>query len=56
MGNLTLTNYVLESEIKMRVSRIEATGGTEYAGNIFLTQAGIHFEHDTIGSRAETTK
>ena len=56
MGNLTFTNYVLESEIKMRVSRIDATGGTEYAGNIFLTQAGIHFEHDTIGSRAETTK
>ena len=56
MGDLTLTNYVLESEIKMRVSRITATGGTEYAGNIFLTQAGIHFEHDTIGSRQETTK
>lgn len=56
MGDLTLTNYVMEAEIKMRVSRIAATGGTEYAGNIFLTQAGIHLEHDTIGSRAETTK
>lgn len=56
IGDLTLTNYVMEAEIKMRVSRIAATGGTEYAGNIFLTQAGIHLEHDTIGSRTETTK
>jgi len=56
MGDLTLTNYVLEAEIKPRVKRIAATGGTEYAGNIFLTQIGIHLEDDTVGSRAETTK
>ncbi len=56
MGDLALTNYIIEAEMKLRVKRIAATGGTEYTGNIFLTQTGIHFEYDTIGSRAETTK
>lgn len=56
MGNLTLTNYVEEAELRCRIKRIAATGGTEYAGNIFITQIGIHLEEDTIGSRTETSK
>ena len=56
MGNLTLTNYLMEGEIRTRPKRIAATGGTEYGGNIFLTQVGIHLEQDTIGSRQENDK
>lgn len=56
MGDLTLTNYVLEAEVRCRVTRIDATGGTEYSGNIFITQVGIHLENDTVGSRAENSK
>ncbi len=56
MGDLTLTSYVEEAEIKCRVTRIAATGGTEYSGNIFITQIGIHLEEDTVGSRTEVSK
>lgn len=56
MGDLTLTNYVMEAELKLRVKRIAATGGTEYVENIFITEAGIHIESDTVGSRQETIK
>lgn len=56
MGNLTLTTYVEEAEIRCRITRIAATGGVEYAGNIFITQVGIHLEEDTIGSRTELSK
>ena len=56
MGDLTLTNYVLGAEIKCRIKRIAATGGTEYASNIFVTQVGAHFKADTAGSRQEATK
>ncbi len=56
MGDLDLTNFVEEAEIKLRVTRIGATGGTEYLGNIFITQVGIHLEEDSLGSRTETSK
>lgn len=56
MGNLTLTSYTLETEIKVRVKRIAATSGTEYPGNIFITQAGIHLQDDSMGSRDENSK
>ena len=56
MGDLTLTNYIIEAELKLRVKRIAATGGTEYSGNIFITEAGIHIESDMVGSRQESTK
>ena len=55
-ADLTLTNYILEAEIKLRVKRIAATGGTEYAGNIFITQAGVHLANNTMGSRQERVK
>ena len=56
MGDLTLTNFVEEAEIRCRITRIAATGGTEYSGNIFITQVGIHLEEDTVGSRTELSK
>ena len=56
MGNLTLTNYLIGAEVKCRIKRIAATGGTEYTGNIFITQTGIHLEKDTVGSRTELVK
>ncbi len=56
MGDLDLTNFVEEAEIKLRVTRIGATGGTEYLGNIFITQVGIHLLEDTLGSRDELSK
>ncbi len=56
MGNLTLTNYVEEAEVRCRITRIDATGGTEYSGNIFITQVGIHLEEDTVGTNTENSK
>ncbi len=56
MGDLTLTNYLIEAQIKYTVMRIDATGGTEYADSIFITQVGMHLEEDTVGSRTETEK
>ena len=56
MGDLALTGYTIGTEIKPRVKRIAATGGTEYSGNIFITQLGMHYERDALGSRTETTK
>ena len=56
MGDLSLIGFVEESEIRARPKRIAATGGTEYSGEIFITQVGIHMEHDTVGSRTENVK
>lgn len=56
MGDLTLTGYHIGGLVKVRVKRIAATGGTEYTGNIFINQCGIHLQKDTLGSRSETTK
>jgi hypothetical protein len=56
LGDLTLTGYTVGTQIRVRVKRIAATGGTEYASNIFITQVGCHLQNDTIGSRQETTK
>jgi hypothetical protein len=56
MGDLTLTNYLIGGQIRCRMSRITATGGTEYSGNIFITQCGVHLQKDTMGSRQETVK
>lgn len=56
MGDLDLTGFGLSTEIKPRVKRIAATGGTEYSGNIFITQLGAHLKDDTTGSREEAAK
>ncbi|KKK81658.1 hypothetical protein LCGC14_2811260, partial [marine sediment metagenome] len=56
LGDITLTNYLTETQMRCRVKRIAATTGTEYVGDIFITQVGIHFEQDTIGTRSEKNK
>ena len=56
MGDVILTNYLIGGQVKIRVKRIAATGGTEYASNIFITQCGVHLQKDTMGSRSEYTK
>lgn len=55
MGNITLTNYNIGGGIKARVKRIAATGGTEYADDVYITQVGVHMKRPRIGSRTETT-
>ena len=57
LGDITLTNYLIEAQMRCRVKRIaKSAGGTEYVGDIFITQVGIHFEDDTIGSGTERSK
>ncbi|MDD5358324.1 MAG: siphovirus ReqiPepy6 Gp37-like family protein [Candidatus Nanoarchaeia archaeon] len=56
MGDITPTGYHIGTQIKVRVKRIAATGGTEYASSVFITQCGAHFIKDTCGSRTETAK
>ena len=52
-ADLVLTNYLIGAQVKVRVERIDATSGdpTEYPGEIFLTQVGLHIAKDTLGSR-----
>ena len=56
LGDLTFTNYLLEAQVKCRIKRIAATGGTEYADDVYITQVGMHLEKDTMGSRQEKIK
>lgn len=56
LGTLTLTNNLIGTQIKVRIKRIAATGGTEYADDIFITQVGCHLECDTVGSRSVSAK
>jgi hypothetical protein len=56
LGDLDLSAYSIGCQLKVRVKRIAATGGTEYASNIFITQLGMHAQKDTVGSRQEFIK
>jgi len=57
LGNITLTNYLMEAQMRCRVERVaKSAGGTEYVGDIFITQVGVHFEKNTLGSRTENGK
>lgn len=56
LPDISLTGYKVGTQIKVRIKRIAATGGTEYGSNVFITQCGIHFQENTIGSRQETVK
>jgi len=56
MGQIDMSGYYLGSELKPRVRRIAATGGTDYTGNIFITQLGGHFLSDAFGSQTEIIK
>lgn len=55
IGTDSTASFEIGATIAGRVRRI-ASSGSELVGNIFLTQVGIHYEQDTIGSRAITTK
>jgi hypothetical protein len=48
---VTLTGLHIGSQIKCRVRRIAATGGTEYADDVYISQVGVHVEKVRIGSR-----
>lgn len=56
LGNLDLSAYLIGAQVKIRIKRIAATGGTEYASDTFITQVGIHLQKDTLGSRQEIVK
>lgn len=56
LGNLTLTGYHIGSQICPHLKRIAATSGTEYSGNIFVTQVGAHIQQDMTGSRNVSSK
>lgn len=56
MGDITLTGFTIGTQIKARLKRVAATGGTEYPANIFVTQVGCHLEQDTLGSKTEAAK
>lgn len=56
IGDITLTNNSIEDQIKARIERVAATGGTEYPDLIYIHQVGMHIKNDTAGSRAENTK
>jgi hypothetical protein len=53
---VTLTGLHIGWQITCRVRRIAATGGTEYADDVYITQVGLHVEMDTIGSRTVSSK
>ena len=55
LGDITLAGKTIETEVKIRIRRIAATSGTEYADDTFLTQVGMHLEKTRLGSRAEFT-
>ncbi|KKK55734.1 hypothetical protein LCGC14_3071550, partial [marine sediment metagenome] len=49
--------FGIDATIKGRIRRIAKTaGGNELTGDIFVTQVGVHYENDTVGSRAIGTK
>lgn len=56
MGAVNLPTGLIGLQAKARVKRIAATGGTEYSGDIFITQIGDHLLRDAIGSRDIATK
>lgn len=56
MGQLSMPSNLIGTQIKPRIKRIAATGGTEYTGNIFITQLGGHVFYNSPGSRKVSAK
>lgn len=56
LDTIDFAGLTINTQVKARITRVAATGGTEYADHIFITQLGIHAEKDTVGSRNVTTK
>lgn len=55
-STLNLANVGLGGQITPVIKRITATGGTEYADVVFITQVGIHALNDQDGSRGVGSK
>ena len=55
IGTDSTGSFEIGATIKGRIRRIPSSG-TELVGNMFLTQVGVHYEIDTIGSRTIATK
>lgn len=55
IGIDTTTSFGMGATIKGRIRRI-ASSGAELVGDIFVTQVGIHYEINTMGSRQRTVK
>lgn len=55
-ASLDLSNIGIGGQIKALVKRIAATGGTEFADSVFVTQVGIHVLKDQDGSRTVSSK
>lgn len=55
IGTDSTGDFGMGATIKGRIRRI-ASSGTELVGDIFVTQVGVHYEIDTVGSRAMVTK
>ena len=50
-------SFGIDATIKGRIRRIaKSVGGNELTGDIFITQVGVHYEIDTVGSRTTLTK
>jgi hypothetical protein len=54
MGDIAFTNLNIGDQLVVSVKRIAATGGTDYADEIFVSQCGCHIEQVRIGSRTES--
>jgi hypothetical protein len=53
MGDIAFTSRTIGTQVGVTVERIAATGGTEYADDVFVTQCGAHIEQIRIGSRSQ---
>jgi hypothetical protein len=56
MGDVSFSGLQIETQVKLRIKRIAATGGTEYGSDVFIHQVGAHLEQNTLGSRQENIK
>ena len=56
LGYLTMPDNSIGTQVKIRIKRIAATGGTEYADRVFVTQCGVHHEVDALGSATISRK
>ena len=56
LGDTDLTGLTIGSQVKLRIKRIAATGGTEYASDVFIHQIGCHLQANSLGSRQEGVK
>ena len=53
MGDVSFSGLTIGTQVKCRVKRIAATGGTEYGSDALINQVGCHLELIRMGSRTE---